>query len=452
VVEPKLIWITLLVKLGVAAAVSSALARSRAFVDLLFAERRTTAQTLGLLAFICVPLSLGVWVRFNVANFYAADISFETCILLGILLGPAAATAGACLLALPAVLHHEFLALPFDVGVALIAGVFSWFVEKDEIWSFSPFIDLSIYQWVRRNLRKPRFDRQILLMMLIIALQVIHWWLAAHYPHELFALPEPTWYITVAVWACATMVVGIPLKIWNAVRIEQSLKEQKRLLLEARLDALQRQINPHFLFNTLNSIGSLVRRDPDQAREMIVKLANILRALLKDHDSFIAFREELRFTEDYLGIEVVRFGTDKLRIVKEIDPRTLGLPVPSMLLQPLVENSIKHGLEPRIHGGTVTLRSRLEGDRFILEVEDDGVGVAASSQRPAGMRQGNGVGMRNVRERLEVLFGGTASFNVISRPGRGTRVIMEMPVDSEPGSLPDQLRTVALPARSSTSL
>jgi len=87
VVEPKLIWITLLVKLGVAAAVSSALARSRAFVDLLFAERRTTAQTLGLLAFICVPLSLGVWVRFNVANFYAADISFETCILLGILLG-----------------------------------------------------------------------------------------------------------------------------------------------------------------------------------------------------------------------------------------------------------------------------------------------------------------------------------------------------------------------------
>src|SRR5579875_2877556 len=171
---------------------------------------------------------------------------------------------------------------------------------------------------------------------------------------------------------------------------------------------------------------------------MIVKLANILRALLRDHDSFIAFREELRFTEDYLGIEVVRFGTDKLRIVKEIDPRTLGLPVPSMLLQPLVENSIKHGLEPRIHGGTVTLRSRLEGDRFILEVEDDGVGVAASSQRPAGMRQGNGVGMRNVRERLEVLFGGTASFNVISRPGRGTRVIMEMPVDSEPGSLPDQ--------------
>ena len=158
--------------------------------------------------------------------------------------------------------------------------------------------------------------------------------------------------------ATAPVVVGIPLKIWNAIRVERKLEEQGRLLLEARLDALQRQINPHFLFNTLNSITSLVRSQPELAREMIVKLANILRVLLKDREAFLPLSEELQFTDDYLDIEVVRFGS-KLKVVKEIAEDTLDVVVPGMLLQPLIENSIKHGLEPRISGGTVTLRSRI---------------------------------------------------------------------------------------------
>ncbi len=107
----------------------------------------------------------------------------------------------------------------------------------------------------------------------------------------------------------APIVVGIALKVWNALRVELSLEEQKRLVLEARLDALQRQINPHFLFNTLNSIASLVRNQPELARQMTVKLANILRALLKDHDTYVPFSQELKFTDDYLDIEeLVRFG------------------------------------------------------------------------------------------------------------------------------------------------
>ncbi|HWT65887.1 MAG TPA: histidine kinase, partial [Terracidiphilus sp.] len=186
------------------------------------------------------------------------------------------------------------------------------------------------------------------------------------------------------------------------------------------------QINPHFLFNTLNSIAALVRRKPELAREMTVKLANILRALLKDHDSFVPLSDELAFTDDYLDIEVVRFGADKLRVEKDIDPRTLSVPVPSILLQPLIENSIKHGLEPRLHGGTVTLRSRMEGDRVRIEVADDGVGI---SQRPATAlkREGAGIGMKNVQERLEVLYGPQALFEVVSSPGRGTLVAIEIP-------------------------
>jgi two-component system LytT family sensor kinase len=218
-------------------------------------------------------------------------------------------------------------------------------------------------------------------------------------------------------------VVGIPLKIWNAVRIEKKLEEQGLLLLEARLEALQRQINPHFLFNTLNSIASLVRSKPELAREMIVKLANILRALLRDREAFVPLEEELAFTDDYLDIEVVRFG-EKLRVVKEIAEDTLEVVVPSMILQPLIENSIKHGLEPRISGGTVTLRSRLVDGRLLIEVEDDGVGIepgGATTAPVSGLvREGSGIGMRNVRERMQVLYGDDAQVEMVSRPGRGT--------------------------------
>ena len=426
----KLILITLLVKLGVAAAMASALARSRTFQRLLFAERRSRPQTAALLAFILVPLTLGVWVRITVPNFLAADISFETVILLGLLVGPGWAMLGGVVLAAPALYHHEYLALPFNVALGLAAGALGHFVEREEIWSFTPFIDLSLYRWVRRNLRKPRIDRQILMLFLIAVLEIVREWLARSFPRTgsrwLFALDTGNLGLQVLVWLCAPMVVGIALKVWNALRIELKLEEQKRLLLEARLDALQRQINPHFLFNTLNSIASLVRSQPEMAREMTVKLANILRALLKDHDSYVPLSEELKFTDDYLDIEVVRFGAEKLRVAKEIDPRTLAVLVPSILLQPLIENSIKHGLEPRINGGTVTLRSRLEGDRVRIEVADDGVGMG---NRPdSGLsRQGAGIGMRNVRERLDVLYGNQARFTVTSNPGRGTLVTIDIP-------------------------
>ena len=426
----RLILITLLVKLGVVASLASILARVVTFRRLIFAERRSPRQTLALLAFFLVPLTLGVWVRTIVPNFLAADISFETVILLGLLLGPGWAMLGGAVLAGPAVHHHEYLALPFNVALGLAAGILGRFVEKEDIWSFTPFIDLSLYRWVRRNLRKPHIDRQILLLFLIAAMEMARDWIAHVYAHppRLFALLASQLWIQVLVWLSAPIMVGIALKVWNALRIELTLEEQKRLLLEARLDALQRQINPHFLFNTLNSIASLVRMKPELAREMIVKLANILRALLKDHDTYVPLREELSFTDDYLDIEVVRFGADKLRVEKEIDPRTLAVLVPSILLQPLIENSIKHGLEPRLRGGTVTLRSRLDGDRVLIEVADDGVGMG---NRPASAlpRAGNGIGMKNVQERLEVLYGNQARFTIVSNPGRGTLVSIEIPAN-----------------------
>ncbi len=431
-IEPKLVLISLLVQLGVAAAVSSSLARSTAFRRLLLLPERTQQQRLKLVALICAPLVLGVWIRAVVPNFLAADISLATVILLGVIVGPSAASVGAVALALPAVLHREYLALPVNLIAAAVAGAFYRFVDVEAVWSFSPMIDLSLYRWVRRNLRRPHLDRQVLLLGVIGLLQLCASELSKFYPRRYFALRSDNLLLLLAICAAAPIIVGIPLKIWNAIRIEDKLEQQARLLLEARLDALQRQINPHFLFNTLNSIGSLIRLEPELAREMIVKLANILRVLLKNREPFVPFRDELAFTDDYLAIEVVRFG-EKLRVVKEIAPETLDLVVPSMLLQPLIENSIKHGLEPRISGGTVTLRSRiLRGDRLLLEVEDDGVGMApersVASPGSGIVRPGNGIGMKNVRERMEVLYGSDAVMEMESRPGRGTRITLEMPI------------------------
>ncbi|MGD0831508.1 MAG: histidine kinase, partial [Terracidiphilus sp.] len=312
------------------------------------------------------------------------------------------------------------------VALGLGAGLLGRSVEEDEIWDFTPFVDLSLYRWIRRNLRQPRVDRQFLMLFLIAAMEASRDWIAHAHPLRLFALLSSQWWLQAMVALSAPINVGVALKVWNALRLEKKLEEQKRLLLEARLDALQRQINPHFLFNTLNSIASLVRIKPELAREMTVKLANILRALLKDHDSYVPLSDELKFTDDYLDIEVVRFGADKLRVEKQIDPRTLGVLVPSILLQPLIENSIKHGLEPRLKGGTVTLRSQLNGDRVRIEVADDGVGMG---NRPATAlrRNGAGIGMKNVQERLDVLYGNQASFSVVSNPGRGTLVSIDIP-------------------------
>jgi two-component system LytT family sensor kinase len=428
VADNKLILITLLVKLGVAAAVASALARARTFQRLLFAERRNRLQTVELLAFFLVPLTLGVWLRSIVPNFKAADISFETVILLGLLVGPMWAMLSGVVLSAPAVYQHEYLTLPFNALLGMAAGILGSFVQKEEIWGFTPFIDLSLYRWIRRNIPRVRFDRQFFMLIVIVLCEAVRESLARMYPGRLFALVTDSWGLRILVWLSAPVVVGIALKVWNALRLELKLEEQKHLLLEARLDALQRQINPHFLFNTLNSIASLVRSKPELAREMTVKLANILRALLKDHDTYVPFSHELRFTDDYLDIEVVRFGADKLRVEKDIDPKTLDVLVPSILLQPLIENSIKHGLEPRIHGGTVTVRSRLQGDRVSIEVADDGVGITVRPE--SNLRgTGNGIGMQNVRERLEVLYGGQARFTMVSNPGRGTLVSIELPAN-----------------------
>jgi two-component system, LytTR family, sensor kinase len=430
--EPRVILVNLLIKLGIAAAFSSALARSVEFKSLLFREDRTLKQQIYLVLWFGIPMALAVWIRFSVKSFYAGDLSMETTLLLGVVVGRIAGMTGGALIALPALLHGEWATMPFMVLCGFVAGQLRELApDKEDIWSFSPFIDLSIYRWIRRNLPKPRlFDWQIMFFVTIVALRLIQTEMSRVLPSSTFSVESPNLWVEVAIYATSIIVIGTELKIFNGVRLQIKLEEQERLLLQARVLALQNQINPHFLFNTLNSISSLVRFDPDTARELIIKLANILRRLLHSSDAFVPLREELEFIDNYLDIEVVRFGRDKLRVVKELEPPSLDVMVPSMLLQPLVENSIKHGLSSKIEGGSIFLRSRLTESQLIVEVEDDGVGMGAAHmlEPPTGLGGGTGIGMANVSERLKVLYAGTAKMSIDSRDGKGTMVRIRLPI------------------------
>jgi two-component system LytT family sensor kinase len=432
------LFFQLLVKLGTAAAVASVLGRAREFKKLLFAERRSRRNNILFTLFTSIPFAVLVYTRCRAKYLQAADVGvdmgFEASILIGVIGGRVAGTLGGAIMALPAVLHGEYLTLPVNVLAGMLAGSLRHFCRnEEEIWTFSPFLDMSVYRWLRRNLRHPRVDWQTAFFLIIVALQAARLELRVAFPKGLFALgpsdlPAPVWLALMLGLAGVIATVSIPIKIWNLARIEMKLEEQERLLLESRLDALQSQIHPHFLFNTLNSISSLVRFDPDRARDLILKLSKILRRLLGKHDEFVQLREEIEFVDDYLDIEVVRFGRDKLRVYKHLNPDTLDVVMPSMLLQPLVENSIKHGLSPKVDGGSITVRSRLQEDKLVIHVEDDGVGMSAPPAVAAQAGSGRGIGLINVAERLHVLFGDEGKMTVQSRDGHGTLVILELPV------------------------
>ena len=442
--EQRLILINLLVKLGLAAAIAAGLVRSVEFKSILFREERSLRDRIYFVLWLVVSewigkaLTAGIWIKFGgEPSSLAGDVSFETTILLGALAGRFTGATGGALLALPAVFSGSWLMLPVNVVVGLVAGQVREFApHHEEIWRFSPFNYLSLLRWFRRTEQRPSFsDWQMVFLLTILILRFAYSESLRWIPSYAYA-PHPRW-VDLLIYATSVTVIVIELKIWNGVRLQIKLEEQERLLLQARMTALQNQINPHFLFNTLNSVSSLVRVAPDTARELIIKLAAILRRLLHSSDAFIPLQEEITFIDNYLDIEVVRFGRDKLRVVKELEPASLDVMVPSMLLQPLVENSIKHGLSSKIDGGSIYLRSLLSDSHLTIEVEDDGIGMASVQllERPTGLGEG-GIGMANVAERLKVLYGDTARMTIDSRDGTGTLVRLRLPVLPGDANLP----------------
>ncbi|HZL58039.1 MAG TPA: histidine kinase, partial [Bryobacteraceae bacterium] len=397
--------ITLLVKIGVVAAIASFGVRSNRVKKMLRREERTLEQRLRLALWFVALFAPGVAIRVLNNSYNALDLGLEGALLAGITGGYFCGWIAGMAIAIPAAMNNEILSLPFFALAGIGGGLLrDSATDHEDIWRFSPFPDLNFYR-----IFQPGREFRSALLHAYFTTAVVFTEILRQGLGSLFAGPPPRLF-TLAHWGdwgaqflgilATYFCITLPLKVWNNTRTEVKLEENQRLLMQAKLEALSSQINPHFLFNTLNSISTLIRTNPEQARTMLFRLSRILRRRLRNQDHFSPLRDELDFIEDYLSIELVRFG-DKLKVVKQIDPAVSDMLVPSMLLQPLVENSIRHGISGKIEGGTITLRARRTNGRLLIEVEDDGVGIP--EDQLSGILN-KGIGVSNVKERLKVLY------------------------------------------------
>src|SRR5258707_1360593 len=289
---------TLLLKVGVASSIAALLARWTTFRRVLFTEERDPDQKLKLMLFMTPALIVGVTLRLVGGPPYAfADLSLEGAFLMGLLGGRVVGPIGGAIITIPALISHEWLAMPAASTAGLLGGLIRQAIpNKEDLWNFGPFTFLNIPKAAMRLLRK--------------------------------------------------------------------------------------------------------------------------------HETFVPLREELQFIDDYLDIEVARFGKDNLDIVKQIDDAALEAFVPSMLLQPMVENCLKHGLAPKLGGGKIELRTTNRDGRLCIEIADNGVGISEEKLPHVYVE---GIGLSNVRERLRVLYGTDFHLDIESRPGEGTVIRIEIP-------------------------
>ena len=424
--------ITLLVKVGVMAAIASFGVRSAAVKRMLLRDERTLRQRVLLSLWFMGLFAPGEIIRVLSSDYNALDLALEASVLGGLMGGYVSGMLTGILLSIPVMMKGEYLTLPFYAAAGLAGGLLRDSASSpNDVWLFSPFPDVNLNRIFEpgRELRSALFHAYF--SAAAVAIELLRQLLGREFGGRQLLFTTVTWgdapLLLFSAWLSTYFCITVPVKVWNSTRNEAQLEEQSRLLLTARLEMLASQINPHFLFNTLNSIASLIRVNPERARTMVVRLARIMRRRLRTQDHFSPLRDELDFIGDYLAIELERFG-DKLRVVREIDPSCADVPVPSMLLQPLGENSIKHGSANRIDGGTVTLRARRADGRLSIEVEDDGVGMPESA--PEEPPRGAGIGVSNVRERLEVLYSQNYAMTIESQPGQGTRVSINIPDDT----------------------
>lgn len=259
------------------------------------------------------------------------------------------------------------------------------------------------------------------LAYMVLRALIGHWQSDASFAEAFQPLLVKTWLFNLIVY---WVIVAVSFAFDYARKYrERELRaaELEKQLVQAKLQALQMQLNPHFLFNTLHSISALIHQDPDAADRTIARLSDLLRAALESADSQeVTLREELEMLRRYLEIEQIRFGR-RLTVTMDIAPETLEAHVPNFILQPLVENAISHGIEPHAKPGRIELRARRDASGLAVEVCDNGGGLGKNGPVKEG------VGLSNTRARLHTLYGSAHGFDLRDADGQGLQVRLTIP-------------------------
>ncbi|HEX4750735.1 MAG TPA: histidine kinase [Bryobacteraceae bacterium] len=431
----------LLIKVAVSASIASILMRFGRIQKLLLKDERTVVDRLQLALVFSILFGATAEIRILSQDRYPAfDLALEGAQIAGMLGGYVSGLVTGLCVSVPGMFHGQYMSMPLFAAAGILGAVMHDLAPQEEdIWYFSPFVDLNLYRLFKQVLRMGRGAIQRRLVeraafnvacnAIVVLTEVLRWGVRLEFKeHDAFFLfgtiPKGNPLVFFAASAATTLfAVSLPIRIWGSYRAERQLEMQRARLTEAQLAALTNQINPHFLFNTLNSVSTLIRIDPERARSMVYRLSKILRRLLRKTENLATLREEVSFIDDYLAIEMVRFG-DKLRFKKEIDEKAFDMLVPSMILQPIIENSIRHGLANKVEGGTVALRVWIDGTLLCISIEDDGLGMPESKLETLFEQ---GIGISNVKERLRVLFGASYQMTVFSELGTGTRTLIQIP-------------------------
>ena len=344
--------------------------------------------------------------------------------------------------------YSVFAAL-VSVLFTMFSGVSLWSLEADATVSFSYILAMNLIVWggwlmfappiiwLARRFRFERGQWRRALAVhapasLIVASGHLLWVGTGRFMLQRAVGVDADWWPTV--WDAFFRTLDFELPVyWAFVGGQQAVEYYRRLrarevraarletrLIEAQLQALQQQLHPHFLFNTLHAVSSLVHRDPDLADAMLERLADLLRLTLRRAGvQEIPLHEELEYLRAYLGIEQVHFG-DRLRVEITLDAAAMDAMVPTLILQPLVENAVRHGLEPKTGAGTLTVTARVADGLVTLSIRDTGVGFGPGMSR-------QGVGLSNTRSRLHRLYGDMGSLTIRENPGGGVIVEVRMP-------------------------
>jgi signal transduction histidine kinase len=346
---------------------------------------------------------------------------------------------------------YAVFAAVVSVSYTAVYGLSRWSLRPDTTAIFPYLLVINLVAWVGYALWTPaifwlgrrfRFDRQGWKIALAVhapaslVITSVHMVIVGTMRFYLQGMRggDPEWSHAIAEAFFRTVDMQLPF-YWGVIGLQHAVDYYRQArarelraarlemrLIESQLQTLQQQLHPHFLFNTLHAISAMVHRDPDKADVMIERLSDLLRITLqKVGVQEVELAEELEYLRAYLDIEQVHFGP-RLRVEYRIDAAALDVLVPTLILQPLVENAIRHGLEPNVRGGALSIEAQADGDTMWLRIRDNGIGLATSQPRR------DGVGLANTRSRLDRLYGEQAALTIRENPGGGVLVDIYLPL------------------------